>query len=91
MPMPIPMDLSDDDLLAMVQGPAGQSASWSAHSYLEEFNRRTVDRQTKELISLTAGIRSLTSQIRTLTWIVVVVGVLSVGLAAYAILRPPPG
>ncbi len=78
--MPYPPDMSDDELDAAARH-AGASTSWGAGSYLEEINRRAVDRQTRQSISLAEDVRRLTDQIRWLT-VAAVLAAIAGGAAA---------
>lgn len=70
MPHPYPPDLSDDELLDWAR-QLSRNTGWGPLQYIEEYERRVTERHTKEMIELTASLRSLTSQIRWLTWLVV--------------------
>jgi hypothetical protein len=75
----MPLDMTDDELLAELRGNLGKTTSYGASPYLDEINHRSVDRQTRELISLTASIHALTAETRTLTRLVMLVAGRGVG------------
>ena len=62
-------------------------ASWGVGALLEEKNRRSVDRQTRQSISLTDEIRRLTSQIRWLTGAAIALAAISLVVAIVALVR----
>ncbi len=78
--MPYPPDMTDDELDGAARRE-GASTSWGAGSYLEEINRRAVDRQTRQSISLAEDVRRLTDQIRWLT-VAAVLAAITGGAAA---------
>lgn len=86
MPQPYPPDLSDDDLDREARRQ-GTSTTWGAGAYLEEQNRRSVDRQTRQSIALTDEIRRLTDQIRLLTGAAILIAVVSLMVAIAAVIR----
>ena len=83
--MPMPLDMTDDELLSELRGNLGKSTSYGAGSYLDEINHRSVDRQTRELLSLTAGIRALTAEIRTLTRLAMLVAAAALVISVVAL------
>jgi hypothetical protein len=85
--MPYPPDLSDEELDAVARSE-GASATWMSSMYLDEANRRSVDRQTRQSIKLTEEIRRLTSQIRWLTGSAIGIAMISVVIAILALVRP---
>jgi hypothetical protein len=84
MPSAYPPDLTDDELLEEARRTAG-NVTFIAPTYLEELNRRTVDRQTKQMISLTDEIRRLTNQLRWLTGAAVALAVLAILISVIAL------
>jgi hypothetical protein len=87
MPSAYPPDLTDDELLAEARATS-RNVTFLGPTYLEELNRRSVDRQTTQMITLTDDIRRLTSQIRWLTGAAIVLAVVSLGVAILALARP---
>ena len=79
--------MTDDELVEILHGNLGKSTSYAASSYLDEINRRAVNRQSAELIALTASLTKLTVQIRTLTWLVLLVALAALGIAAVPLVR----
>jgi hypothetical protein len=89
MPSAYPPDLTDDELLEEARRTAG-NVTFVAPTYLEELNRRTVDRQTKQVISLTDEIRRLTDQLRWLTSAAVVLSIVAIVIAVLALVVDRP-
>jgi hypothetical protein len=58
--------MSEEQLLEILHGPLGQTTSYGTAAYTDELNRRNVDKQTRELLALTADIRALARESRTL-------------------------
>jgi hypothetical protein len=81
-----PPDMSDEDLDRVARREAA-SASLGVVALLEEKNRRSVDRQTRQSIALTDEIRRLTSQIRWLTFGAIALAVISLTVAIIALVR----
>ena len=61
---------------------------WAYVNIAAEMERRGTERQTQESIKLAAEIRDLTSQLRWLTWVVVVLGGIAAVAAILALARP---
>ncbi len=57
--VPNPRDMSDEALQEILDGNLGQTTSYGAGAYSDEMNRRAADRKAREMIDLTASIRSL--------------------------------
>ncbi len=85
--MPYPPDLSDEDLDREARQTSGMT-QFGAGAYLDEINRRSVDRQTRQSIALTEEIRRLTDQIRWLTGAAILIAAISLLVAVTAIVRP---
>lgn len=86
MPHPYPPDLTDEQLLDRARSLKA-AIGWGPLQYLDEYNRRATDRHTREMLDLTKCIRSLTDQIRWLTWLVVLVAGLTLIVAVAPLLR----
>jgi hypothetical protein len=64
--MPLPIDMTEEQLLEVLHGPLGATTSYGTAAYTEELNRRNIERQTRDLIDLSTDIRTLTCESRTL-------------------------
>jgi hypothetical protein len=84
MPSAFPPDLTDDQLMDEARNTS-RNVTFIGPTYLEELNRRAVDRQTKQLITLTDEIRRLTVQLRWLTVGAVGLAIVAIGVAVLAI------
>ncbi len=85
--VPNPLDMSDEDLQEILHGNLGQTTSYAAGAYLDEINRRAVDRQAREMIDLTASIRSLTAEIRGLSRLAMLIAAAALVVALVALVK----
>jgi hypothetical protein len=75
------MDFSEDELREQLGSEMHHLGGWGYAAVAAEMNRRSTERQATEANGLASEIRDLTRQIRTLTWVVVALGVAAVVLA----------
>jgi hypothetical protein len=85
-PSAFPPDLTDDQLMQEARATGG-NVTFTTPTYLEELNRRAVDRQTTQMIKLTDEINNLRSQVRSLMVAAVVLAIVVMVVAVGALVR----